>query len=130
MKALGRHFIVELYECDSELINDTDAIEDILLESVRISGAEIIKPVFHKFSPHGITGIVVIAESHFSIHTWPEYGYAAVDVFTCGQTVDPLIATHSLKEQLGASDVKTVLVKRGELKSDKVLLHKPMPIDA
>ena len=78
MKSLGNHLIIELYDCKVDIINDLHKVEDILMESVNISGAEIITPVFHKFNPHGVSGVVVIAESHFSIHTWPEYGYCAV----------------------------------------------------
>jgi S-adenosylmethionine decarboxylase len=115
VKALGRHFIVELYECDSELINDTDAIKDVLLESVKISGAEIIRPVFHKFSPHGVTGIVVIAESHFSIHTWPEYGYCAFDIFTCGDSIDNERAIQHVREKLKARAISVSEIKRGIL---------------
>lgn len=130
MAALGKHILSEFFNCDKQVLNDVQSVEIYMKRAALECGATIISSTFHSFNPHGVSGVVVIAESHLAIHTWPEYGYAAVDVFTCGQTVDPLIATHSLKEQLGASDVKTVLVKRGELKSDKVLLHKPMPIDA
>ncbi|MFQ5582876.1 MAG: adenosylmethionine decarboxylase, partial [Calditrichia bacterium] len=88
--------------------------------------ATILSSVFQTFNPHGVSGVVVIAESHLAIHTWPEYGYAAVDVFTCGETVDPWVATRFLQEALRAKKVSTVEMKRGEIKTDKVLQHKPV----
>jgi S-adenosylmethionine decarboxylase proenzyme len=89
-------------------------------------GATIVSSTFHTFNPHGVSGVVVIAESHLAIHTWPEYGYAAVDVFTCGETVDPHVANDTLKESLKAKTVKIMELKRGELESDRVLPHKPI----
>lgn len=80
---LGRHFIAELYKCNPVTINNISAVEKIMTEAVIISGATIIKPFFHTFSPQGVSGIIVISESHFAIHTWPEYSYAAVDLFSC-----------------------------------------------
>jgi S-adenosylmethionine decarboxylase len=69
MNALGKHVIVELYDCDREIINDQNLIEKIMITAVEISGATLVKTVFHKFSPHGITGVAVVAESHFLIHS-------------------------------------------------------------
>ena len=73
----------------------------------------VIKSFFHAFSPHGITGMIIITESHFSIHTWPEYGYAAVDIFTCGTRVDPWKAADFLKEHLEASEIQVRDFRRG-----------------
>jgi S-adenosylmethionine decarboxylase len=115
MKSLGNHLIIELYDCKSEIINDLHKVEDILMESVNISGAEIITPVFHKFNPHGVSGVVVIAESHFSIHTWPEYGYCAVDIFTCGDTIDSQKALTFMKKAFEAKSISVVETKRGIL---------------
>ena len=80
---LGRHFIAEFYKCSQVKINDPESVERIMTEAARISGATIIKPFFHSFSPQGVSGIIVISESHFAIHTWPEHSYAAVDLFSC-----------------------------------------------
>jgi len=115
MKSLGNHLIIELYDCEAELINDLHKVEGILMESVNISGAEIITPVFHKFNPHGVSGVVVIAESHFSIHTWPEYGYCAVDIFTCGDTIDSQKALIYMKKAFKAQSISVVETKRGIL---------------
>jgi len=83
MLHLGKHIIAEFYDCDSAVIDDISLIESIMTDSAKISGATIIKPFFHRFSPQGVSGIIVISESHFAIHTWPEHGYAAVDIFSC-----------------------------------------------
>jgi len=115
MKSLGNHLIIELYDCKAEIINDLHKVEDILMESVNISGAEIITPVFHKFNPHGVSGVIVIAESHFSIHTWPEYGYCAVDIFTCGDTIDSQKALTFMKKAFEAKSISVVETKRGIL---------------
>ena len=113
--ALGRHIIAEFYDCNSEIIKDAALVEDVMLKSVKISGATIVQPVFHKFSPFGVSGIVVVSESHFSIHTWPEYKYCAVDIFTCGDTIESQDALEYLKENLGCGNVSVVEMKRGFL---------------
>lgn len=80
---LGKHFIADFHKCNPEIINNSSEVEQILTRAAAISGATVIKPFFHTFSPQGISGVIVIAESHFAIHTWPEYRYAAVDLFSC-----------------------------------------------
>ena len=100
MKILGRHLIVEYAECDRSLLNNKSLIEQYMNEAVRKSGATIVRSVFHRYAPQGVSGVVVIAESHISIHTWPEYGYAAVDFFTCGEAADPYKAFEYMKKML------------------------------
>ncbi|HHW00375.1 MAG TPA: S-adenosylmethionine decarboxylase proenzyme [Clostridiaceae bacterium] len=113
MNALGRHILAEIYDCDSCILNDRNLIEKIMVESALEAGAEIREVAFHKFSPQGVSGVVVISESHLSIHTWPELGYAAVDVFTCGDKVDPWIACNYLTEKFSAKHMTATEVKRG-----------------
>ena len=128
MKILGRHLIAEFVGCQSDLLDDQQGLETAMKEAVRVSGATIVSTVFHRFNPKGVSGVVVIAESHISIHTWPEYGYAAVDFFTCGEAVDPHLACEFMKTYLRASDATTVdEVPRG-IPSDtnEVISHKPM----
>ena len=88
-RPLGCHILLELQECPPELLHDEKAIEAVLVTAAREAGAHVVECVFHHFSPHGVSGVVVIAESHVTVHTWPEHRYAAVDIFTCG---DPDIA--------------------------------------
>lgn len=113
--ALGRHILCEAYGCDPEVLDDRDQIETIMVEAARVAGAEVREVAFHRFSPQGISGVVVISESHLTIHTWPELGYAAIDVFTCGNTVDPWDAVNYLVERLRAQNTSTSEVKRGIL---------------
>ncbi|HOP07467.1 MAG TPA: adenosylmethionine decarboxylase [candidate division Zixibacteria bacterium] len=127
MKILGRHLVVELSGCNTDILNDQQLLEKHLNEAVRKSGATIVKSVFHRYNPQGVSGVVVIAESHISIHTWPEYGYAAVDYFTCGTSVDPYRAHHYLKEQLEASEAVCQELPRGiPSDHDEIVSHKPV----
>jgi S-adenosylmethionine decarboxylase proenzyme len=115
MNALGRHLLVELYSCDSEILNDIQIVERSMKEAAIKAGSTIVEAVFRRFDPHGISGVVVIAESHLAIHTWPEYGYAAVDLFTCGEHVDPWAAHEHLAQVFQAGDSQCKEIPRGEL---------------
>lgn len=115
MNSLGKHLIIEFHDCDPDVLNDSDSCQTHLLEAVRLSGATVIKPFFHKFSPHGVSGIVVIAESHFSVHTWPEYGYCAIDVFTCGDEIQAEPAVSYLRRNFKADHFSVMEIKRGLL---------------
>jgi S-adenosylmethionine decarboxylase len=113
LNALGRHMLLELFECDLGAINNLDAVKAALVEAAKRAHATIVDVVFHKFNPFGISGVVVIAESHLSIHTWPEYRYAAVDIFSCGATLRPEIAANYLVTQFGAERTSVVEMQRG-----------------
>lgn len=127
MEALGRQILVEFYDCKESNINDVNYIETSLINATKASGATIISHNFHKFSPYGVSGVVVIAESHVAIHTWPEYNYAAVDIFTCGDTIDPWIIQEHLKEYFESRNVSSMEMKRGLFKvpDGQRLLFKP-----
>ncbi len=126
MKILGRHLIVEYSDCTTGRLNDAEFLERSMLEAVRRSGATIVNSLFHRYAPQGVSGVVVIAESHMSIHTWPEYNYAAVDFFTCGRRVDPYRANDYLKEMLGCTNACVTEVSRGiPSAADEILEHKP-----
>ena len=94
-RALGRHLLVEFTGCDPSRLDEVPAIENAMTHAAQAAGATVIETSFHHFSPIGVSGVVVIQESHLAIHTWPEHGYAAVDLFTCGDKVDPWIALES-----------------------------------
>jgi len=115
MESLGKHILAEMYDCNNDLLDDTKFIEKVMLKAAELSLATIISSSFHKFSPHGVSGVVVIAESHMAIHTWPEYGFVAIDLFTCGDTVNPWLGFDYLKEVLEASNISTIELKRGQL---------------
>lgn len=114
---LGEHYIIELYECEHSVLDDLNTVRDTLMEAARIAGATIIGEKFHRFSPQGVSGVVVIAESHLSIHTWPELGYAALDLFTCSHDMDIQAALGLLKSSFGPQDMDVHFMKRGVLKS-------------
>ena len=115
MASLGRHIIVEYYECTPDLLNDVVHIEKSMERAAAEAGATIINSTFHHFSPYGVSGVIVIEESHLAIHTWPEYGYASVDLFTCGGSVDPWVAYRALKEFFNAAHGSAVELSRGEM---------------
>ena len=113
MKALGTHLLLELGECDKKLLDDIDYIEEAMIGAAIEAGATIVGRSFHKFDPRGVTGIVAIAESHLCIHTWPEHGYAAVDIFTCGRGFMPGRAADLIIERLRCQDPSITELKRG-----------------
>lgn len=113
MQALGRQLLLELYDCDAEAINNLEVVKAAMIEAAKRANATIVDTMFHEFNPFGISGVVVIAESHLAIHTWPEYRYAAVDVFSCGDSLQPQVAADYLVEQFGASRVIPIEIPRG-----------------
>lgn len=113
MNALGRHLLLELKICNEEVLDDLDFIKDCLTEAAVQCGATVVGESFYHFSPYGVSGVVNIAESHIAIHTWPEYQYAAVDVFTCGEDVDPEKAASFITERLGAQSHSLIELRRG-----------------
>ncbi len=113
MNALGRHLLIELFDCDTHVINNLEMVKGTLVEAARRAQATIVDVVFHEFNPFGISGVVVIAESHLSIHTWPEYRYAAVDIFSCGEVLQPEIAANYMVEQFAAERTSVVEMQRG-----------------
>ena len=107
---IGRHCILELYQCDNAKLNDEAFIRTTMTSSAKIAGATLINLVTHSFKPQGVTGLALLAESHISIHTWPEIGYAAIDVFTCGEHTMPekacnLLAKDFLAKYLSFKDI-------------------------
>ncbi len=113
MSALGRQILAEFYDCAPEILNDIQRIERTMVDAALEAGAEVREVAFHKFSPQGVSGVVVISESHLAIHTWPELGYAAVDVFTCGDVVDPWVSCNYLKEHFAADRMTAQEILRG-----------------
>lgn len=115
MNALGRHILVEFTDCNADILNDVDKVEKSMVEAAKTAGATVINSTFHHFSPWGISGVVVIQESHLAIHTWPEYRYAAVDLFTCGETVDPWVSFEFLKKAFKSNKYSAIEMNRGSL---------------
>lgn len=122
MYALGTHILLDLERCNVEILKSTRKIHSIMLTAARKAGATIVKKAFHQFKPYGVSGMVVIAESHLSIHTWPEYEYAAVDIFVCGN-LDVDSAEKYLIKRLASKQHHRRKLKRGISKKSRP--HKP-----
>jgi len=125
LHALGTHLLVELRDCNPEILKDLNRVKEALVSAAKKAKATIVDVSFHEFNPFGISGMVVIAESHLSIHTWPEYAYAAVDIFTCGDIIKPEVAATYLVSQFESRNPSIVEMKRGILSfSNEKLPHK------
>jgi S-adenosylmethionine decarboxylase len=119
---------VELRDCNPTILKNLDDVRDALVSAAKEAKATIVDISFHEFNPFGISGMVVIAESHLSIHTWPEYSYAAVDIFTCGDVIKPEVAAASLIERFESKNPSVVEMKRGILSHENIKLpHKFSP---
>ena len=118
MNALGKHLLLELKDCDREVLNDLNFLKSMLQTAASEAGAIVLGESFHQFKPQGVSGVVIIAESHLFIHTWPECGYAAADIFTCGDSVQPGKAAQILISKLGAKNHSILEIHRGILDTE------------
>ncbi len=120
MRTEGKHIIMDVSGCKPNLLNNLTFLKKLLVEAAERANATILNVAFHHFTPQGVSGVVVISESHLSIHTWPEYGYAALDFYTCGVT-DPKAACQFVADTLGANHIQVTVVSRGEETNGKYL---------
>lgn len=131
LATLGSQLIVDLYDCDCDRFDDLEWVENVMIEAAQRARATIIDVVFHKFNPMGISGVVVISESHLAIHTWPEYRYAAIDVFTCGDVLDSEAAIAHLAKQFCAGQRSVIKLRRGapgeERKRPQMMAQRILP---
>jgi S-adenosylmethionine decarboxylase len=118
---LGKQYIVDFHGCNAETLKDVRQVAEAMKTAARLMNATIVDTLFHQFSPYGVSGVVVISESHLAIHTWPEYGFAAVDVFTCGP-LDVHKGIHFLKTAFGATKIEVNMVERGGQSSKSGLI--------
>jgi len=112
-KEFGSHFIIELINCAPDSLGKVPDVERVMAQVVQKSKTTMVGSSFHQFQPEGVTGVILISESHIFIHTWPEERYAAADIFTCGQEMDPEIAIQVMKEGFEATEVRYQVIKRG-----------------
>lgn len=110
---VGSHCILELYECPKDLLNNLIFIRDSLQEAARLAESTLLKEITHQFHPYGVTALALLAESHISVHTWPETGYIAVDIFTCGQHSEPEKACKFFVEIFHARNYMLLKFPRG-----------------
>ena len=111
-EAVGQHILLDLYDCQSDL-SDTTLMESTLVQAAEASNATIVSHHFHTFSPHGVSGVVIIQESHFTIHTWPEHNFASIDIYTCGDEMNFEAGISHLQEELKASKLVKKHFERG-----------------
>ncbi len=117
MRSLGRQLLVELHGCHPETLKKVDTVREILTSAAKAAKATIVDVAFHEFSPYGVSGVVIIAESHISVHTWPEHKYAAVDIFTCGDTTVPEEVAQYVATRFRCRATSSVEMKRGIVES-------------
>ncbi|GAB1542135.1 hypothetical protein NUACC21_48090 [Scytonema sp. NUACC21] len=115
---VGRHCILELYNCPTHLLNNPVFIKQALEEAAKVAKSTLLSEVTHHFEPYGVTGLALLAESHISIHTWPEHGYIAVDIFTCGEHAEPEKACKYLLQAFQAKNHTLLTIPRGRLSPD------------
>jgi len=108
----SKHLLLELYRCDEEKLNDESFLRCTLNRAGKLAKAKILNLISNKFEPQGVTAIALLAESHISIHTWPESNYSAVDIFTCGQNMSPELASKYLIEALEAEEHSLRVIER------------------
>jgi S-adenosylmethionine decarboxylase len=112
MDTLAKHLLLELHGCDRKLLNDAERLAQLMLAGAERARAHVVERVVHRFVPHGVTCVLVLEESHFSLHTWPEAGYAAADFYTCGSLL-PELALELLRDGLSATRFELLTVERG-----------------
>lgn len=126
---LGQHVLAEFFECDPNILNNVSLIEKLMVEAALECGATIVQKCFHMFNPYGVSGVVIISESHLAIHTWPELGYAAVDLFTCGDKCDPKVSYEYLKKMFNSKNASYKELKRGIIDAEtQKVAHLPFEL--
>jgi S-adenosylmethionine decarboxylase len=123
IETIGFHYVVEASGCDPEILANANRIRQIFLEAAKVGNMEVKASYFFKFSPTGVSGVVIVAESHISIHTWPEKGYAALDVYTCGTKANPEKAVDYILDKLRAKYAHVSEIKRGIEEDDETFTH-------
>jgi S-adenosylmethionine decarboxylase len=126
----GSQVVLDLYDCETTHLDDLEWVKATLVNAALAAGATIVDTVFHKFAPWGISGVVVIAESHLAIHIWPENRYAAVDVFTCGENVQMDVASAFLKREFRARRAVQRRFTRGDRAATRARLRAVQQCDA
>jgi S-adenosylmethionine decarboxylase len=122
-KTIGRHYIVEASGCDPKIIGSVEKVQQILVKAAEVAGSQVWSISFSRFAPNGVSGVVVISESHISTHTWPEFGYVALDIYTCGMHVDPEKAVVFAVEAFGSSTSHITEITRGIDEGDSIYYH-------
>lgn len=119
MDTVGYHYVVEASGCDPEILGNVDKLKEILIKAARNSNMDVKGSYFFKFSPTGVSGTLIVAMSHVSIHTWPEHGYAALDVYVCGTGSEPEKAVNEILASIKAKHAHITEIQRGVKDNDE-----------
>jgi S-adenosylmethionine decarboxylase len=111
--ALGYNIFADMYGCDASILNDVEYLRAVMKEAARKGNMSVVRTIFHRYEPHGVTGVVIVKESHLAIHTWPEYSFASVDIFLCGTNSNPYEALKYIELKLRPKKVYTNSMERG-----------------
>lgn len=130
MPTIGSHWILEMYDCPPEVIDDLEHVRQALRQAVKAARSTLLHEAAHAFEPQGVTALGLLAESHISVHTWPELGYAAADVFTCGEHATPREACEYLAVALQAGRYELRHIERGGAAPEERPLRRPEPLVA
>jgi len=117
LSTLGKHIILEMWGCCKDTIDNVEVVKGILVKATESVKATLVDVVCHRFSPYGVTGVAILAESHIAVHTWPEHGYAAADIFICGSAINPRDAASYMTEAFYAKETSFLELKRGDFVS-------------
>ena len=117
LSTLGKHIILEMWGCCKDTIDNVEVVKEILVKAAESVKATLVDVVCHRFSPYGVTGVAILAESHIAVHTWPEHGYAAADIFICGSAINPRNAASYMTEAFYAKETSFLELNRGDLVS-------------
>ena len=109
---MGKHYLLNLYGCDFDVLDNENYLKNLIKLAAETSGATVLETISNKFNPHGVTAICLLAESHISIHTWPEKHLAVCDVFTCGDHTNPRSGATYMYEAMGAKDISSEFITR------------------
>ncbi|RLE62843.1 MAG: adenosylmethionine decarboxylase [Thermoprotei archaeon] len=123
MNTIGYHYVIEASGCDPEILTDASALKKILLEAAKVGEMDVRSTYFYKFTPQGVSGMVIVSESHISIHTWPEKGYAAIDVYTCDTNSKPEKTVNYILEKIKAEYAHITEIERGIEDEDGTYTH-------
>ena len=113
MQEMGVHLHIELWECEQDMLNNPQLVEEAMVQAAQKANCTVVQRVIHQFAPQGVSGVVILAESHLSVHTWPELGYAALDIFACGAQCTPQNAAEHLIEAFSAKKSTVKSFSRG-----------------
>lgn len=130
MSTIGSHFILEMYDCPAEVIDDLATVREAVRQAAIEARSTLLQLSAHRFQPQGVTALGLLAESHLSVHTWPELGYAAADVFTCGEQAEPRSACEYLARALRAGRHEIREIPRGMQAPAQRPLREPQPQSA